>query len=132
MSAADRDPGGRPRKYAASRERVAERFQEAQRLEAERDRLAAEAERSPTMAAKAAWLAAETQVAAAWAAALRADGKLPQALKFGELAVKQAAAHKAAAEMMLADRVEQLFALAVDRQAAADALASELGEEVRA
>lgn len=117
---------GRPRKYAAAAGRVAERFAEAQRLEAERDLLAAEAERSPSLAAKAAWLAAEAQVAGAWASALRADGKLPAAIKFGELQVKHAAAHKAAVEMMVHDRLEQLYALAVLRQQAAAALAEEV------
>lgn len=121
--------GGRPRKYSADAGRVAERYAEAQRLEVERDRLAAEAERSPTMAAKAAWLAAEAQVAGAWSSALRADGKLPAAIKFAELQVKHAAAHSKAVEQLTADRVAELHRRATGRARAADLLAGDPGEE---
>lgn len=125
----DKPRRGRPRKYAADPARSAARYAEAQRLEAERDRLAAEAERSQTMAAKAAWLAAEQQVAAAWSAALRADGKLPAAIKFAELAVKHAGAHAKATEQLVADRVAELHRRATGRERAADLLAADLGGE---
>lgn len=118
---------GRPRKYAADTARVAERRAEAHRLDAERDRLAAEAECSETMAAKAAWLHAEAQASAAWAAYLRADGQLSQALKFGDLHAKQAAAHAKAVEMLTHDRVEQLHRLVAERTDAVSALDEELG-----
>ena len=122
--------GGRPRKYAATAERVAETFREAQRLEAERDRLAVEAEGSETMSSKAALLRCEMLLAQAWAAAMRADGKIPAALKFADTANKYAAAHAKAVEQMMHDRVEALHRLVAQRQQAVDALEVELGEEV--
>lgn len=122
--------GGRPRKYAATAERVAETFREAQRLEAERDRLAVEAEGSETMSSKAALLRCEMLLAQAWAAAMRADGKIPAALKFADTANKYAAAHAKAVEQMMHDRVEALHRLVAQRQQAVDALEGELGEEV--
>lgn len=119
--------GGRPRKYAATAERVAETFREAQRLEAERDRLAVEAEGSETMSSKAALLRCEMLLAQAWAAAMRADGKIPAALKFADTANKYAAAHAKAVEQMVHDRLEALYRLAVLRQDATRALAEEVG-----
>ncbi|WAS97203.1 hypothetical protein [Nannocystis punicea] len=122
---------GRPRKYAATPERIAERYAEAQRLEVERDRLAVEAERLGTIAAKVAMLAAEQQVAAAWASALRADGKIPAALKYGELAVKLSAAHAKALDQLIADRVDELHRRALRRDEAVTALENEPREHVR-
>lgn len=116
---------GRPRKRAGEAD-VDHRYAEAHRLEAIRDEAAAAAQTSNTIASKAAWLAAEQQVAAAWASALRADGKIGPAMKYAELAVKFAAAHAKAVEQLIGDRVEQLHQLAVRRSAAADLLEHEL------
>jgi len=121
--------GGRPRKYAADAGRIAETFREAQRLEAERDRLAAEAEASETMASKAALLRCEMLLAQAWAAAMRADGKVPAALKFTDAATKLAAAHSKAVEQLTADRVAELHQRVARRARAAEMLAADLGEK---
>lgn len=118
-------PPGRPRKRAGEAD-TDRRYAEAHRLERIRDESAAAWQTSGTIAAKAALLAAELQVAAAWASALRADGKIGPALKCSELATKFASAHAKAVEQLLADRVEQLHAIAVRRSAAADLLDSEL------
>lgn len=122
-------PRGRPRKYSADAATSTARYAEAQRLEVERDRLAAEAEHSPTMASKGAVLRVEMLLAQAWAAAMRADGKIPAAIKFSELAVKHAAAHAKAVEQLFADRIDELHRLVVQRQDAARALGEELGGE---
>lgn len=118
-------PAGRPRKRAGEAD-TDRRYAEAHRLERIRDEAAGRWQTSGTIADKAALLAAELQVAAAWASALRADGKIAPALKYSELAAKFAGAHAKAVEQLIADRVEQLHALAVRRSAAADLLDSEL------
>lgn len=118
--------GGRPRKYAAAAGRVAERFAEAQRLEAERDRFALECESRNTVTSKAELLRLEMLVAQAWASALRADGKVGPALKYTEAAVKIAGAHKAALDQIIADRVAELHQRVTRRARAAELLAADL------
>lgn len=98
------------------------RYAEAHRLEAVRDAAQAEAEQRGTMVAKAEWLRAEQLCAAAWASALRADGKPAPALKYSEIVVKLAGAHAKAIEQLMHDRVEELHRIAMGRAAAADLL----------
>lgn len=119
---------GRPRKRAGEAD-TDRRYAEAHRLERIRDSAAEAAQVSNRIADKAVWLAAEQQVAAAWAAALRADGKIPLALKYTEAAVKLAGAHAKAVEQLSADRVDELHQLVVRRSSAADLLERELAAQ---
>lgn len=102
------------------------RRDEARRLESARDGAAMAAEIAGTLETKVAWLAAEQQVAAAWAAFLRAAGDLGDALKYSEQTVRWAAAHAKAVEQLVADRVLKLHAVHVRRSAAVEQLEREL------
>lgn len=125
LKAPEKGQPGRPRKRAGEAD-MDRRYAEAHRLETIRDEAAAAAQGSTRIADKVAWLAAEQQVAAAWASALRADGKIPLALKYTDAAVKLAGAHAKAIEQLSVDRVDELYRVMVRRRDAADELEREL------
>lgn len=79
-------------------------------LEVERDEAAAAWEQDKTVKSMAALYAVEERLAAAWAAALRAEGKISASMPFTAAAQKWAAAHAKALDQMLVDEVAELTA----------------------
>lgn len=112
-------PRTRPLDAVTTRRRL-----EAQRLEGERDDAAAAWEAERTVKAMAHLYATEQRLAAAWAAACRAEGKIERSLAFTGAAQRWAAAHAKALDQGLVDEVAELTARLARRERAERAAGS--------
>lgn len=104
---------GRPRKPQAPRSTDQERLADAvTAAETIRDTAETAYRKKASVATETALLAAELTVASAWGAYLRAQGNHTHALKYADIAVKQAGRIAALRELAAVDQLDALMARA--------------------